>query len=64
MRWPWSRRRGDDNDLDEAHDEADRAIVDAKALRYRADQVVGDLRDTKNRNHFAESVSRRFRGVV
>jgi hypothetical protein len=62
--WPWHRRRPDDGeDLEDAHKQADRAIRDAQQLRYRADEVVGDLSKTRERNHFAAAVARAIRGT-
>lgn len=65
MRWSWWRREpAITEDLDEAHAQADRAITDARQLRSRANQVAGEMMETRRRNHFADSVSRRFRGAL
>jgi hypothetical protein len=62
--WPFRRRKCTDapDELDAAHREVDRAIHDTKQLHRRADEVVGRLEKTWEKNHFGDAVRRRMRG--
>lgn len=67
MRWRRKRKeeqRGDlqREDLDAALVQAKRALVDAKQLRFRADEVADKLTLTRQRNGFGAAVIRSFRG--
>ena len=68
LRWPFFRlarrtaRAKNNQDMDDALWEADRALRDAKNLRYRADAIGDRLRETGRRNHFGEAVARALRG--
>lgn len=42
--------------------EADRALLDAKQLRCRADAIGDQLSKTRERNHFAAAVIAAIRG--
>lgn len=63
--WPFRPRHAPPGeDLDAAHADADRAIVDAQNLRSRTDDVVDrihrqadGLAETQHRNHIAEAVT-------
>lgn len=53
---PFGRRtRRSADDVDEKHAESVARLVDARELSARAVQVSSSLRETRERNHFAES---------
>jgi hypothetical protein len=63
--WSGRRRRNTatalDTELDVAHREADRAILDAVQLHCRADDVADRLARTRARNNIAEAVEKSIR---
>lgn len=63
----WPHRRADrlqaDADMDAHLWEAERALVDARQLHSRADEIADRLSKTRERNHFAAAVARALRGA-
>lgn len=61
MRWPWSRSSGD-NGGHKAHIEAAKSLRETEAMWPEVTRVSKSLRELRERNHFAESVTMIFRG--
>lgn len=55
MRWPFSRSQRSDDDLDESVRESQARLNDARELTSRAEAVFSSMRETRERNSFAES---------
>ena len=63
MRWPWAKEHGASPEAEAAEQQADRALLDAEALRGRAEEVARSLSNTRRVNHIAEAVIRSIRGA-
>ena len=65
MRWPWQRHKKSEptDDAKASLSQARRTLIDAERLDCAAQEVAGRLRQTRERNHFAEAVTRAIRGV-
>lgn len=64
MRWPWRHRTPQPTgDARASLYQAARALADAERLDCAVRDVAGRLRETRERNHFADAVTRAIRGA-